>query len=224
MALKKSLALFDFDNTLCVCDSFLPFVIFTSGPQRFLKGLALLLSRRLSGPVDRREAKEILVDATLKGIRLDQFEEISRKFAKLFLSLAMNRLQLAALNRHKASGDRVIIVSASPRLYLESLVKELEVELIATELVTTDGKLAGEILGANCRGPEKVRRILDTLEIGDYNSISAYGDSDGDKEMLAIATNPVYRGGRDRLYTIRKFCICLELYWRCLLGKRCVTS
>ena len=40
--------------------------------------------------------------------------------------------------------------------------------------------------GANCRGPEKVRRLQ--AEFGDKVRLdAAYGDSDGDREMLAIA-------------------------------------
>ena len=223
MALNKSLALFDFDNTLSICDSFLPFIIFTAGPVKFFKGVAHLFIRRLAGPIERREAKQILAQATLRGLSLDKIKHASEEFAKLFLPLAINRLQLAALNKHKENGDRVVVVSASPRLYLESLVKDFVTELIATELVLTDRIVSGEIQGENCRGPEKIRRISEVLKITDYEFISAYGDSDGDKEMLEIATAPVYRGGRDSLYVVRKFFSCLILYCRCLLSTRCVT-
>lgn len=224
MALNKSLALFDFDNTLSICDSFLPFIIFTAGPVKFLKGVLKLFLRRLSGPIERREAKQILAQATLKGLSLDRFKTSSDEFAKLFLSLAINSSQLAALNRHREKGDRLLIVSASPRLYLESLVNQFGVELIATELIVTDGIISGEIKGENCRGPEKVRRISEVLKISDYTSISAYGDSDGDKEMLEIANSPVYRGGRADLYAVRKFYSCLILYCRCLFFRRCISS
>jgi phosphatidylglycerophosphatase C len=46
--------------------------------------------------------------------------------------------------------------------------------------------LTGRLEGRNCRGPEKVRRLKEAF--GDSFALSAaYGDTDGDKEMLEAA-------------------------------------
>jgi len=217
LALRNHLALFDFDNTLSICDSFLPFVLYISGPVKFFSGILNLARRRLSGPVGRREAKQILAQATLKGLSIESVQAAGKEFADFFLPLAMNQLQLNRFKQHQAAGERVVIVSASPRLYLEVIAKELQAEIIATELVEVKGVISGEIFGENCRGPEKVRRISEVLDLKDYETISAYGDSDGDTEMLRIATNRIYRGGRSNLYPIRKIFCTLALYFKCLL-------
>src|SRR5207247_1629419 len=66
--------------------------------------------------------------------------------------------------------------------------------VLATRLeVDGAGVLTGQLAGANCRGPEKVARLRawrgDTLVVA-----YAYGDSAGDREMLAVAGEAVNVG------------------------------
>ena len=68
---------------------------------------------------------------------------------------------------------------------------------MATELeVDADGRCTGALVGGNCRGPEKVRRLhawLDAHHGGrDAVELWAYGDSPGDRELLAAADRPVW--------------------------------
>ncbi|MEW6528158.1 MAG: haloacid dehalogenase-like hydrolase [Spirochaetota bacterium] len=55
------------------------------------------------------------------------------------------------------------------------------------------GLLTGKFFGKNCYGPQKVKRIKEIYNLYDYQKIYAYGDSKGDKEMLAIADERIYR-------------------------------
>jgi phosphatidylglycerophosphatase C len=59
--------------------------------------------------------------------------------------------------------------------------------IIGTRLASDDtGRLTGGLDGPNCRGPEKVRRLKAVF--GEDAALeAAYGDSDGDREMLAMA-------------------------------------
>jgi len=65
-------------------------------------------------------------------------------------------------------------------------------DIVATE-PQVDGKskcLTGRFFTANCHGAEKVERLSKLLgNIDDYD-IWAYGDSDGDEDMLSIANHP----------------------------------
>ena len=70
--------------------------------------------------------------------------------------------------------------------------------MLATRLeVDEAGLLTGRLAGANCRGPEKVARLRawrgDTLVVA-----YAYGDSAGDREMLAVAGEAINVGRRAR--------------------------
>jgi phosphatidylglycerophosphatase C len=48
--------------------------------------------------------------------------------------------------------------------------------------------LTGDLDGANCRGPEKVRRLHQVFG-PDMQLAEAYGDTRGDREMLAAAAS-----------------------------------
>lgn len=58
---------------------------------------------------------------------------------------------------------------------------------IATKLEQKDGKLTGKFNGNNCYGTEKVLRIKEKYNLKEFEKIYAYGDSKGDREMLALA-------------------------------------
>ena len=69
--------------------------------------------------------------------------------------------------------------------------------------VDGDGRVTGSLVGGNCRGPAKLRRIREHFGADGYE-LWAYGDSAGDAEMLAAADHPVRverRQGRLRLPT-----------------------
>ena len=57
---------------------------------------------------------------------------------------------------------------------------------LATRLEVDAGRLTGRLTGANVRGPEKVRRLEEYLD-GAAVTLWAYGDSAGDRELLAVA-------------------------------------
>lgn len=100
---------------------------------------------------------------------------------------------LLRLRQHQQRQDRVVLCSASPRLLLQPLADWLGVELLCTELRHEGGHWRPELASANCKGPEKVRRLQELLGCLDAVRIEAYGDSRGDRELLQAATVPHYR-------------------------------
>lgn len=94
---------------------------------------------------------------------------------------------------HQQRGDRVLLCSASPRMLLQPLADWLGVELLATELLKQEGLWQPRLAGANCKGPEKVRRLQAHLGPLKGVVLEAYGDSRGDRELLLAAERPHYR-------------------------------
>ena len=92
-------------------------------------------------------------------------------------------------------------MSASFTVYLLPLARQLGVDgVLGTELaVGDDGLLTGALANANCRGAEKVRRLHAWLRErhGDRANVElwAYGDSPGDRELLADADHAVWVRG-----------------------------
>lgn len=109
------------------------------------------------------------------------------------LKAQINPEALLRLHWHQQQGDRVLLCSASPRLLLQPLADWLKVELLCTELEQRDGLWRPMLASANCKGPEKVRRLEEHLGPLEGRSIEAYGDSKGDRELLKVAEFPHYR-------------------------------
>jgi phosphatidylglycerophosphatase C len=94
---------------------------------------------------------------------------------------------------YKQVGARVVVVSASPENWVKPWCNIWKVDCVATRLEYRDGKLTGNITGINCYGKEKVERIKRFVKLEEFGVITAYGDSRGDHEMLALAHEPHYR-------------------------------
>lgn len=82
------------------------------------------------------------------------------------------------------SHDRDVIISASPEFIIAPIASRMRIEkLIATVM----DKKTGEILGRNCRGTEKVRRLNKYLP--DFEVEECYSDSLSDLPILNLAKN-----------------------------------
>lgn len=193
------LALFDFDGTITDRDSFTDFLRYSFGNLHFLYALAVLSPVLLLyslGIMSNWRAKAIVIRWFFTGMPVDEFSlrvscYIAERLPNILRPQAMERLRA-----HREAGDEVIVVSALPELTLEPWCRAQGVRLLATRLVSSGGMLTGQIDGRNCYGPEKTRRIREFLDLEGYEHITAYGDSRGDREMLALAHERYYRGER----------------------------
>ena len=177
-------AAFDVDGTLTTRDCVTPFLRRAAGLRlaSTLLGHPLALAEALAQR-DRDSLKEIACSA-LRG--LDATEVASD---------LLRDDTTARLRRHRELGHTVVLASASLDAYLVPLGGLLGVDaVVCTELERRgDGRLTGRLVGRNCRGPEKARRVREWLYgagLADAE-LWAYGDSPGDAELLAAADHPV---------------------------------
>lgn len=197
-------AAFDVDGTISRRDTLLPFLQRLCGAQRLARALArngLALSRMAAGRVERDTVKDALLLGLLAGRHACDVREAGEAYAAFLVEHGRLRPDtVGRLDDHRAAGHRVVLVSASPEVYLTPLGERLGVDaVLATALgVGADGRLTGRMAGRNCRGPEKVAR-LEAWLAGDgpgAGFLYAYGDSDGDRELLARADAGVLVGRR----------------------------
>ncbi|HSZ51207.1 MAG TPA: HAD-IB family hydrolase [Caulobacteraceae bacterium] len=182
------IAAFDFDGTLTVRDSFMAFLIWEAGPVSAALKLIRLAPSTLAylGHRDRGRIKAAALRIFLRGAPLARAQAQARAFADQARLLRPDAL--ACWEAWKARGARMTIVSASPQFVVEPFAQRLGADrLIATQVERdAEGRITGALLGRNCRGPEKVARLRQ--EFGpDVRLEAAYGDTDGDREMLALA-------------------------------------
>ena len=190
-------AVFDFDGTLTRNDSFLPFLRYAFGNTRFLKGMLLaspvLLGYALNS-IPNWRAKEAVMVHFLSGRMLEQVNELARNFALDKLPQLLNPTAVQRLRYHQDRGHYTVLVSASLEAYLLPWAKTMGFdEVVGTKLESRAGVLTGCIQGKNCYGQEKVDRLKQVLGDLSQHCIYAYGDSRGDKELLAAANYAYYR-------------------------------
>jgi len=201
----ERVAAFDVDGTLTTTDCVVPFLRRTATTHRLVGGLMrrpVNLGRSLARR-DRNALKSASAHAAFAGRAAADVEADARGFASEVFGHRLRREVVESLDAHVARGDTVLLVSASFEVYLRPLAELLGADdVLGTRLeVGSDGRYTGRLDGANCRGPEKVLRLhrwLDEHARGrSAVQVTAYGDSAGDRELLADADDPhwVGRGG-----------------------------
>ncbi|MBF7687238.1 HAD-IB family hydrolase [Acinetobacter rathckeae] len=200
----KALALFDFDGTLYLKDSFTGFIFYTFKARYVLKtGLSILpwINHYYLGlyPADKMRKKLYYNMFHAKPVDHVQHDAIS--YTRV-LQQHLNPQLLAQLKQHQALGHDVVVVSASLDIYLKPLCEHLGVDLISSEVESEHGKLTGFYKTADCSGLEKKRRIQQRYDLSTYSRIYAYGNTLEDAAMLSIATQPCMYG-QDPLPVLR---------------------
>lgn len=193
----KRIAAFDFDGTITCKDTLIEFLRFAGGSKRFYAVFALyspLLVLMKLKLYSNQKAKEKIFAHYFKGMPIDQFDDLCRRF---FEQKGQSLIYLdakAQIAKHKAQGDEVIIISASIENWVCHFAEALKADkLLATQVEVQDGKITGRFLTANCYGKEKVKRLLSAYPERDKYYLIAYGDSRGDKELLQFADEQHYK-------------------------------
>ena len=91
----------------------------------------------------------------------------------------------------QAEGAEVVVVSASIDNWVKPFFSHLIV--LGTQVETADGRLTGRFLTDNCYGQEKVNRLRALYPNRSAYYLIAFGDSRGDKELLAYADEAYYK-------------------------------
>ncbi|WP_248807282.1 HAD family hydrolase [Pseudomonas sp. MWU13-2100] len=189
---------FDFDGTITTTDSLRDFVRYQVGNRRFLIGGLLVLPWLVgmyTGLCKRAEAKARFLALTLRGRTQVELEEAAARYVTERLPTLIRPEMLDRIEEHKRLGHRLVLVSASPTLYLGHWAQASGfAAVLATQLEFRDGRFTGRLASPNCWGPEKVRQLQQWLGGTGGRVLFAYGDSRGDQEMLAFAEHGWLRG------------------------------
>lgn len=197
--MKPIIAAFDFDGTITRCDTFLPFLSQAFGRWPTLRSLLVASPVALGGlarspyALPRNELKARVIHTLFAGASATQIDQSARSFARQ-LPRHFRPLALTHIAWHRAQGHRLVLVSASLEVYLQYVARDLGFDdLLCTRLTQIGDFYDGTLLGENCRSQEKTARLTERFGPLTELEIYAYGDSRGDREMLAAATHPHFR-------------------------------
>jgi phosphatidylglycerophosphatase C len=193
----RLVAAFDFDGTITRKDTLVPFLRRFRGVARFAGAFVQALPGTLTGPDRRAAYKAAVFQQLLRGVPAEDLTAAALDYGRQ-LPAQFRPATVERIRWHQQEGHEVVIVSASLRAYLDPVVEHLGLDgVCAVELeVADDGRLTGRMAGPNCRGAEKVVRLTDWLGGDSPERLWAYGNSSGDRELLAAAHEPVWVGRR----------------------------
>ena len=193
-----ALAIFDLDNTLLAGDSDYLWGIFlaeTGAVERaeYERENDRFYRQYRVGELDifefLRFSLKPLKENTSEQLRhwLEQFLE--QKIEPIILPPAIELIE-----RHRAAGDTLMIITATNAFVTAPIAKRLGVEhLIATNPEIKDGRYTGEVAGTPSFKEGKVIRLKRWLEEHgrDLDGSSFYSDSHNDIPLLELVDNPV---------------------------------
>jgi HAD superfamily hydrolase (TIGR01490 family) len=194
--MSERIAFFDFDGTITTKDTMLEFIRYYRGTLGFYTGLlvnAPFIFAYKTGLVKKIIAKQKFLGFYFKGETLEDFEAKCKSFSRDVLPSLIRPKALEEIRKLKAAGVKVVIVSASAENWIRYWALENNLDLMGTRLSVAEDKISGTFDGENCYGNEKVCRIKEQYDLSNYSEIFAYGDSAGDREMLALATHRFYK-------------------------------
>ena len=194
------IALFDFDDTICKGDSILPYLLYCvkrgyAPWTQLLRAARGYLGWRIN-PQKARNAKTLTL-SFITDRKVAEMDALGVDFLRQYVSKRCFPEARAELERLKTQGYRIVVVTASPSVYMRMLPEVLPVDDVAATscymhqyLHTYDG-----VIDENVKGEEKVRRIH--LQFG-YIQVPfpplptgrAYGDSLSDAPMLGLVGHP----------------------------------
>ena len=191
MSNPSTIAAFDFDGTITHKDSFFRFLVFSQSTFRIVMGSIILspvlLIYKLKWLSNYR-AKQIVFSWFFKGWSLDDFNEKSRLFA-IEIDKIIRPKAMDAIRVHQEAHHTLVIISASIENWVSYWAQQKGIHhLLATQIeIDPQQRITGRLLSKNCYGQEKVNRLVAAFPNRQQYTLIAYGDSAGDKELLAFA-------------------------------------
>ena len=202
-------AAFDFDETVTTRDTVVPFLRRFTSSSRLARSLLPHTLRLLPIAVrrDRDRLRALATEIVFRGRPLADVEAEAEAWGRTIAASLLRADTVARMRWHLEQRHRVVIVTASYEQYVRVVAESLGgiseagaagdtvgVEVVGTRLEVVDGRCTGRLDGPNCRGPEKLRRLDEWFAANGLDrsaaTLYAYGDSTGDRELLAAADHP----------------------------------
>ncbi|PSL27641.1 HAD family hydrolase [Chitinophaga ginsengisoli] len=194
--MKPAIAFFDFDGTITTKDTLFEVIRFHKGNGALYTGLALLspaLVMMKLGLISKQKGKDLVLQYFFRNTPIDEFRDKCAAFCRNRLPGLIRENALKEINQHLTKGHRVVVVTASAQEWVKPWCDGVGIECIGTQLEIRNARVTGRIYGVNCNGEEKVRRIRQQYDLPIFGDIYAYGDTNGDRPMLQLATFGFFR-------------------------------
>lgn len=191
----KKLYLFDFDGTLTYKDTMFLFLKFYNSKKfyvQFLRHTPLFVLLKM-GLADAEKVKKSFISSVLKGERKTSIERKAQEFFEKFGNEVLRENALEFIKEIDHSQTRAYIVTASLDIWVKPFAENLNLNLLATHAEFKNDVFTGNFVGKNCNGDEKRCRIEKEFVGKKFDKTIAFGDTKGDRQMMAWADESHYR-------------------------------
>ena len=197
------LAIYDMDRTITQHATYTPFLLHCAvrrAPWRllFLPFVILSMLAYVARLIDRAKLKEINHRLLLgRTIHPRDLKPLVESFADKQLATNIRNGARAVIARDKAEGRRLVLATASYRLYADAIAERLGFDdVIGTgSVIGLDERLHAKIDGENCYGQAKLRMIADWVESsglkGAHGHVRFYSDHVSDRPAFEWSDEPV---------------------------------
>lgn len=199
-----ALVVFDLDGTISRHDTLLAYLTGflqlhrTRWPRMLLCAPALL--GFVTGLVDRGQLKAALMKAALGGSTRKVMDAWTAEYVTEFLAHGAFADALTAIAAHREKGDTLVLMSASPDLYVPEIGRRLGFsETICTGVRWRGEQLNGALTTANRQGAEKTRCFADLRARYPQVLTIAYANAASDFDHLKLADEAWFINGSQEL-------------------------
>ena len=207
----SDLAIYDMDRTVTRHATYTPFLLHCASRREqwrllFVPIVALAMLGYVLKLYDRARLKE-MCHFLLLGSKVHprDLQPLVQSFADATVSNNIRPGARRAIARDKSQGRRVVLATASYRLYASAIADRLGFDdVIATgSIIGLDERVHARIDGQNCYGEEKMRMISDWVDksglTGAHGHVRFYSDHASDAPAFEWSDEPVAVNPHDRL-------------------------
>ncbi|MCB2308819.1 HAD-IB family hydrolase [Clostridium estertheticum] len=212
--MKEKLAIFDVDYTITKRETLVEFYIFMLRKNpKYIKYLPKSIFSSLFYVFkiyDASKTKKTFI-RFIDGIEENDMKKIVKEFYEKRLSKILYKDAIDTIKKMKTKGYKIYLISASAEFYLSELYNIKEVDkVIGTRFVKENGLHRNQILGENCKGEEKVKRLKEVLLTEnidvDFENSYMFSDSLSDLPLFNLVGHPYlinYKKTHDKIEILR---------------------
>ena len=199
----SDLAIYDMDRTVTRRATYTPFLLHCAlrrAPWRllFLPFVVGSMLAYLAKLISRARLKEVNQSLLLgHAVHPRDLRPLVDSFAEAQVAGNIRPGARAAIARDKAEGRRLVMATASYRLYAAAIAERLGFDdVIGTgSVIGLDERVRAKIDGENCYGEAKLRMVADWVErsglTGTHGHVRFYSDHASDAPVFEWADEPV---------------------------------
>ncbi|HUG45108.1 MAG TPA: HAD-IB family hydrolase [Sphingomicrobium sp.] len=207
----SDLAIYDLDRTITRRATYTPFLLHCALRRQqwrlvFLPLVALSMLAYVGKLIDRAKLKEFNHSLLLgRKVHPAELKPLVASFAEATVRGNIRPGALAAIDRDRRQGRRLVMATASYRLYASAIADRLGFDdVIGTgSIIGLDDRVHAMIDGENCYGPAKLRMVSDWVAKSGLEDsrghVRFYSDHASDAPVFEWADEPVAVNPHGRL-------------------------